>query len=395
MSTSAQVHAIASPASSVVVVSEVFPPRIGGSGRLMYEIYSRFGQPVTILTDGDETELSQRGSLDVQVLALAGGWGVTSPTQALSHLRAARIVRQHGSTGIVHCCRALPEGLLAGLAQLTGGAPYLCWAHGEELAYARTSRELEWLTRRVYAQARAVIANSRNTASLVEEFGVPAERLHVVHPGVDVARYRPRTRKPDTSADGRPEFRMLSVGRLEHRKGHDLVIEAMAVLRDEFPDLRYHIVGDGPERTTLEQQIVRLNLSDVVTLLGAVSEQHLQVEFGDADLFILPTRQEPHDFEGFGIVFLEAAAAGLAVIAGRSGGVAEAVEHGRTGMVLDAVDVPAVTHAVRQMVLDGEQRAAMGRAGRRRTEREFTWDHAAARVRDIHAACLSEAAVRA
>jgi phosphatidylinositol alpha-1,6-mannosyltransferase len=290
---------------------------------------------------------------------------------------------------VVHCARALPEGLSATLALAGSGTKYVCWLHGEELGYASTSRELTWLARRVYNRAEAVIANSRNSKNLlVGEWGVPEERVQIVHPGVETARFNP-------GVDGRAirarlahpdEIVFTSVGRLQRRKGHDAVLQALAEVRRVIPRVRYVIVGDGPHRDVLEAQSRELDLTDVVTMVGAVPDADLPAWYRAADVFVLPNRPDGVDFEGFGIVFLEAAACGLPVIGGRSGGAPEAVADGITGCLVDGTDIGELSRVMIALGLDPAGRAAMGDAGARRARSDFSWESAAARVATLSCA---------
>ena len=202
--------------------------------------------------------------------------------------------------------------------------------------------ELTWLARRVYHGATAVIANSWNSAGLLtRDWGVPEEKIHVVYPGVDAERFRPEN---DGAAmrslvAGPDDVVFLSVGRLQRRKGHDMVLKALARLRARVPGARYVIVGDGSHQGQLEADVHALGLTDIVHFAGPARDEDMPAWYAAADVFLMPNRSDGVDFEGFGMVFLEAAAAGKPTIGGRSGGVPEAVEDGVTGLLVDGADV--------------------------------------------------------
>jgi phosphatidylinositol alpha-1,6-mannosyltransferase len=378
--------------SQILLVTELFPPFVGGSAVLMKNIYSRVSGPsVTVLTDGDpNTQPEVDGTLSIlrRPMKMAH-WGVLQPTALATHLRTAALIRSltSGQRAIVHCGRALPEGLPALMARAIGGPRYLCWTHGEELGYVQTSRELRALLARVHRAAAAVVANSHNTCSKLETFGVPRPRIHVVEPGVDPQRFRPDTDAGDLrrrlAPDG--EVVMLTVGRLQARKGHDLAIAALDALRREIPKLRYVIVGDGEERQRLETMVADRALGERVTFAGKAEEADLPRYYAAADLFVHPNRLEGNDFEGFGIVFLEASSSGLAVIGGASGGVPEAVAADVSGLLVHGDDVPELAAAIRRLVADPELRRRMGRAGRERVLNYFTWERAARQIGDLQA----------
>jgi phosphatidyl-myo-inositol dimannoside synthase len=375
-----------------LLVTELFPPALGGSAELFGNVYGRLGGiAVTVLTE--DTAQETPGFIGtvrvVRERMRAAHWGLLQPTALAHHLRRAVRVRTLSAAGggIVHCGRALPEGLHAWLARLAGGRRYICWAHGEELASAGSSRELRVLTWLVLRGAAVVLANSWNTAKLLQTFGVPAAHIQVVHPGVDTARFCPRG---ETAPELRRrlasggELLLLTVGRLQRRKGHDLVLRALAALGNSLAPLRYVIAGDGDDRVRLESLATELGLGGRVTFVGAVPPAALPAYYAAADLFVHPNRLDGHDFEGFGIVFLEAAAAGLPVIAGTTGGAPEAVVHGATGLLVSGTSVDELCAALGALVSSRERREAMGRAGRVRAMREFSWDRAAALVAAAH-----------
>ena len=379
-------------AKGILLVSEVFPPAIGGSGTLLENIYRRMPERhVRVLADGSALEMPPyEGPLDVKRVVMSGAdWGVIRPSSFGRHLRVASAIRAAlaSEPAIVHCARALPEGLSAAMALAGRGDRYVCWLHGEELGYASSSRELTWLARRVYQRAVAVIANSNNSARLlVRDWGVPESRVHVVYPGVDTERFRPdvdgRAMRARVASDD--DVLLLSVGRLQRRKGHDMVLRALARIRLAVPNVRYVIVGDGPHQARLEADAAELGVTDIVDFVGPASEADLPAWYAAADVFVMPNRSDGVDFEGFGIVFLEAAAAGLPVIGGRSGGVPEAVEDRVTGRLVDGTDVTAIERAILEMATSSEVRQECGRAGRARAVQRFSWERA---VFDVQHVC--------
>jgi phosphatidyl-myo-inositol dimannoside synthase len=174
---------------------------------------------------------------------------------------------------------------------------------------------------------------------------------------------------------------LLSVGRLVPRKGHDRLLEAFVRVRASVPQARLLIVGDGPQRGALAAQIGALGLTDHVTLAGFLPPPQLEQAYRAADLFVLACREEAGgDTEGFGLVFLEAAARGLPVIGGDTGGVGEAVVHEETGLLVDSTDHRAIAAAIEALLRDPTRAAAMGLAGRQRVEQSFRPAAYAARV---------------
>jgi phosphatidylinositol alpha-1,6-mannosyltransferase len=376
-----------------VLVSQVFPPAVGGSGVLLENIYARIGWGhVTALVDIPAAAAALWHGRSIRVLSTpmnAHAWGVFDPRGWTNQLGLARTIYRHAAHGraIVHCGRAQPEAVPALLARIMPGGPrYLFWAHGEDISAAMSSRQYAMTMRLVYRGASAAIANSHNTARMIDALGWHRGPLHVVYPGVDARRFHP------DADDGslrrrlapRGEMLLLSVSRLEKRKGHALALRALPELIGHVPSLRYVIVGDGNERERLKQMCVELGLQNAVQFEGEVPDHALPAYYSACDIFVLPTRVEPHDFEGFGIAFLEAAAAAIPAIGGRNGGVPEAVADGETGLLVGGDNAAQLAAVLRSLCEDHQLRQRLGRAARARVLRDFTWERAAAQVTEIH-----------
>lgn len=380
-------------AARALMVTALYPPDVGGSAALFEGVYSRFpGGRVVVLTDGPGSTAEERRGTTRIVRREIGTrrWGFVDFRALTHHLRVARYIRRlsiaQGGT-VVHCGRAIPEGAAALFSRLAGGPRYLCWTHGEDLASAATSRELSWLTGAVHRGAHALIANSRNTADMLAARGVPRRKIHIVYPGVDVERFRPENdgslirRRLQAGSD----MLLLTVGRLQRRKGHDLAIQAVSKLCAGGARVRYVIAGDGEERSRLQELAISLGVADRVTFAGEVTAEELPQFYAACDLFVMPNRIDQGDLEGFGIVFLEAAASGRATVGGATGGVPEAVEHGETGVLVSGTDVDELAGAISTLMSDVQLRRRMGMQGRARVVERFTWDRAAAAVSRLHA----------
>jgi phosphatidyl-myo-inositol dimannoside synthase len=373
-----------------LLVTEVFPPSVGGSGVLLENVYSRVRGRVTALVDDATGATQGDGALRVIRTHIDGhAWGLFDPSRWRSQARLAGMIYRYGANGraITHCGRAQPEAVAALLASVVPRGPrYLFWVHGEDIAAAMSSRQYATTMRLVYGRASAVIANSQNTARMVRSLGWHRRDVHVVYPGVDAVRFHP------AADDGtlrcrlapRGELLLLSVARLQKRKGHELVLRALVSLRSAIPAVKYVIVGAGGEREALERLVATLGLQGLVQFEGEVPDAALQGYFAACDIFVLPTRVEPHDFEGFGIVYLEAAAAGKPAIGGRNGGVPEAIVDGETGILVSGEDAEELAGALQRLGADGKLRSRLGCAARERVLRDFTWERAAAQVTEIH-----------
>lgn len=386
-------HEADGPAGDVLLVSELFPPSVGGSAQLFGNIYSRLrGIRTSVLTrrvPAGQRELTAAFRSIREIGTSRRHWGVLHPGSLIGNARSAAYIRNMSKDGVsgVHCGRVLPEGLSAMLAGLAGGAPYACWVHGEELAYIDSSRELRRLASMVFRRAQVIFANSRNTAALLRHRGVPPQVVHVIRPGVDTELFHPRvagSQELRKQLAGHATTLCLTVGRLQRRKGHDLVLRALSKFGERLETIRYVIVGEGEERPRLESMVRELGLDAAVTFVGGISSAELPRYYAAADLFVMPNRIEQNDFEGFGIVFLEAAACGLPVVAGRSGGVPEAVADGETGLLVSGDDCGELVDALAALIADDGRRRTMSLAGRERVLRDFTWQRAADQISSLH-----------
>lgn len=379
-----------STASRILLLTELYPPDVGGSAVLFHEGYSRIGgNALTVVADQrhHRAGTTSSGAPLVPLPIATSRWGVFDPRAATHHLSLAVRLRMLASRStVIHCARALPEGIAACVASVAGGPRYVCWTHGEDVTSALTSRELTLVMRQVHRRASALVANSVNTRRILEASGVPSGKIHVIYPGVDAGRFTTDVNGREIRARVAPgaDLVLLSVGRLQRRKGHDLAISAVAAIKPKHPRIRYVIVGDGEERARLEALAQSLGVAGQVVFAGEVSAADLPAYYAACDIFLLPNRIEQGDIEGFGIVFLEAAAAGRPVIAGNTGGVPEAVADGETGLLVSGTDVEELAATICRLAKDRALRDRLGRAGRERVLRSFTWTSTAARIRTVH-----------
>jgi phosphatidylinositol alpha-1,6-mannosyltransferase len=250
--------------------------------------------------------------------------------------------------------------------------------------------QAEWNKPRLaLQQADRVFANSRFTSDLVQRVGVDPKKIDIVHPGCDIDRFRPNEPRVDLRRKllG-PRYLdqiIITVGALVPRKGHDMVIRALRRLRQTIPNVTYVIVGDGPRRTQLEQLAEVVGVADRVVFTGKISDKDLLDTYALSDVFVMPSREELEkcDVEGFGLVFLEANACGKPVIGGRSGGSADAIIDGVTGLLVDPHDPEDIANAMQRVLSDRNLAIRLGRQGQLRVTSDFSWQQIASRVQQI------------
>jgi len=283
-----------------------------------------------------------------------------------------------------------PLALLGpGLART--GTPYLAAAHGFEY-WLSIAPGTHALVRRATADAARVPVMCSAFIARVLRTAVPGHvPVSVLYPGADIEAFRPDLPVDDLrerhGLSGRPL--VVCVSRLVARKGQDILIEAMWEVRRRVPDACLMIVGDGPDRARLSR-LAGEAPPGAVTFTGQVSETDLPRYYRAGDVFAMPCRSRLGglEVEGWGNVFIEAAACGRPVVAGDSGGARESLVPGETGLLVDGSDRARVTDALVSLLRDRPRAEAMGRAGRARVERSFTWPRAAGEL----AAWLRDAA---
>lgn len=368
----------------VLLLSEIFPPKKGGSGRWFWEMYRRFPCEDVVIAAGQSPSaeaFDRTHDLRVHRLPLSlTAWGVRSFKGLWGYWRAARAVRKlarREGVGMVHCGRCLPEGVMCLLLKWRSRLPFLCYVHGEDVTTATYSREHAWLVRKVLTNAMFLIANSANTRRILcEEWGLPPEQVHVLHPGVDTRYFSPAPRDPEIRhrLGWGERSVLLTVGRLQKRKGHDMLIRALKTIRQSVPDVLYAIVGDGEERDPLQALAQAEGVIEHVQFLGEINDAQLLSCYRQCDLFVLANRQEGKDIEGFGMVLLEAQACGRPVVAGASGGTAETMQIPATGRVVNCDTPDLLASLLAEMLVDRALLEAMGLAAREWVVSRFDWD---------------------
>lgn len=262
-----------------------------------------------------------------------------------------------------------PVGTAAWLSKLVGGPEYSIIFHGLDLKLA-AGRWKSWLLNRVCNSAKVLIANSEFTKKELLKLLKRRTDVIVITPAVEEGPYPSREDARRILNFGPDEQIVLTVARLIPRKGLDFSLRAMSRVQT-YADIAYVVLGDGPDAARLEK--VAEECRTKVTWIRNADDKEKKLWLAAADLFLLPAREEKFDVEGFGIVYLEAAKAGLPSLAGSSGGTKEAVLDGQTGLVVNADKIGEIAQAVKRLLEDEELRRRLGQAGRERVERDFRW----------------------
>lgn len=283
----------------------------------------------------------------------------------------------------------LPLGTVAWLLSLWRPLKYAVFLHGMDLTYALKSPRKRFLSARILKRADKIICANSYVAAKAKEFylqkfrAADGEKIIMVNPGVPggTPNIQPEELAELTLKHGLAGKTVLfSLGRLVRRKGIDKTIEALSLLTSEQTNnLKYYIAGHGPEETYL-RQLVAPAYAERITFLGELSEEEKWRWLAISDIFIMPSREIAGDFEGFGIVYLEANLSGKPVIAGRAGGVADAVINEYNGLLVNPEDPLDIGKAIIKLATDVNLRQELGTRGRERALAEFNWEKQAAKI---------------
>jgi phosphatidylinositol alpha-1,6-mannosyltransferase len=373
-----------------LLVTNDFPPKIGGIQSYLWELWRRLpASEAAVLTTPHEGDAAFDAAAPIHVERIDEP--VMLPTPGLA--RRIRETADRVGAELILLDPALPLGHLGPSLDRRYGLVL----HGAEITVPGRVPGPRHALARVLRGAELVIAAGGYPADEGERAAGRGLPVVVIPPGVDVDRFRPLSPEERAATRARwgvaPESTLVvSVSRLVPRKGMDVLIRAAARLAPVHPSLEVLIGGSGRDAGRLRRLIAELGAP--VRLLGRVPDDDLPALYGAADVFSMGCRNRwlGLEQEGFGIVFLEAAACGVPQIAGRSGGAHEAVAHGETGLVVDdPTSVADTADALRQLIVDPQRRAEMGRAGRARAEAEFSYDVLAAQLRSALAEAGAEA----
>jgi phosphatidylinositol alpha-1,6-mannosyltransferase len=372
----------------ILLITDKSLPSRGGSQAVFHQVYRRFPPgTVTMLTRAYREAASfdcttdygirRVPYLDVPKLRMPLLWSTLA-------VAASRVRYQCGADQI-HCGQSIETGFIGWWCKRRYGIPYVVHTFGEEIRIYGRGRLTRRVLSRLLKNADAVTTISRYSHGQLLDLGLDPRRIHLIGMGVDL--------KAATNEEGAALRRryglegrqvLLTVGRLAPRKGHDRVLRALPHVAARVPSVAYLVVGDGPERARLERLTQALGIGDRVIFAGLLPEREKAACYRASDLFVMPNRQLANgDVEGFGLVFLEANASGLAVIGGRSGGTEDAVVHGETGWLIDPDDEDLLSGYIIELLRDPRLARRFGEAGRQRVLSDFAWERSAADVERI------------
>ncbi|MFJ5664747.1 glycosyltransferase family 4 protein [Micromonospora chalcea] len=367
--------------SRTLLITNDFPPRPGGIQSFVHNLAVR--QPSgSVVVYASSWRGAEKFDADQPFEVVRERTRVLLPTPLIAR-RAARLARAY-DCDTVWFGAAAPLGLLAtGLRRRAGIRRAVALTHGHEVGWAALPGARSAL-RRIGKGVDVITYLGEYTRTRLARVLDGLTELRRLAPGVDVETYHPevdgtKVRERLGLAD-RPV--VVCVSRLVPRKGQDMLIRALPEIRRRVPGAALLVVGGGPYRSTLEKLARQTGLEHDVVFTGSVPSEALPAHYAAGDVYAMPcrTRNRGLDVEGLGIVYLEAGATGLPVVAGDSGGAPDAVRDGETGFVVGGRDVAQIADRVATLLADRDLAQQFGAAGRAWVEREWRWETQAQRM---------------
>ncbi|MEV4743804.1 glycosyltransferase family 4 protein [Streptomyces sp. NPDC049555] len=375
-----------------LIVTNDFPPRPGGIQAFLHNMALRL-DPAGIVVYASTWKHGHEGRAATARFDAEQPFPVVRdrttmllPTPRVTR-RACELLREHGCSSVWFGAAA-PLGLMAPALRRAGARRIVGTTHGHEAGWAQLPGARQ-LLRRIGEGTDTLTylgeyTRSRIAAAVTDE---AAARMVQLPPGVDEKTFHPASGGAEVRARlglaDRPV--VVCVSRLVPRKGQDTLIEAMPRILAAVPDAVLLVVGGGPYEGDLRKLAAERGVADAVRFTGAVPWEELPAHYGAGDVFAMPcrTRRGGLDVEGLGIVYLEASATGLPVVAGDSGGAPDAVLEGETGYVVRGGSAAQAAERIVTLLRDPELRERMGRRGREWVEERWRWDLLAERLKEL------------
>lgn len=363
--------------ASILLVTNDFGPRAGGIETFVIGLLERIPQgEVVVYTSSQENSeaFDQRWREKYGVDVIRDRAKILLPTPRVIRKLRAVILKRNLKT--IWFGAAAPLGFSARWLRKSGANHIVALTHGHEVWWSKV-----W----PFSMAMKEIGRSVDVATFLGDFTRQAiaprftnpEKLLKIAPGIDTEHFNPRNAeklRKSLGLESKPTI--VCVGRLVHRKGQDRLVEAMPEILKRFPDATLVFIGEGPHRAHLDTLVKSNNVEKSVRFIGRIQYAQLPEYIALGDVFAMPSRSRFFglEVEGLGIVYLEASACGLPVIAGASGGAPDAVRDGETGFVVDGNNIDEIAERIIQLLADHNLREVMGKAGRQWVLDEWRWE---------------------
>ena len=351
-----------------IFITQCFASRVGGIESLMTNFAINLAKSKKVLVFADQHFFIQDRIFDLknqQILKIFRYGGIKFFRKHKKAKDIKLLIQNNNVDGIIAdtwkslelCIKDINEKKI----------PVICLAHGNELIYKSDNRKKRIIN--TLSKINKIVANSNYTSQLLKRMEIKEENIFIVNPGAKDLRSLQNNNSYKFS--GNPII--LTLARLEKRKGHEQILKAIKKLKDEFPNINYIIAGEGPEKKYLSKQVKKFQLVDSVFFLGSINDNQKKEIFDLTSLVVMPTLDESskRSIEGFGIVFIEGAMFGIPSIASDVGGTSDAIVDGQTGILLKKNDDLFLT--IRNLLNDNVKLKRLGQKAQERALKNFKW----------------------
>ena len=359
----------------IIITTQCFFPVIGGIEALMTgmaEAMAKSGKEILVIADGRKNLSDDNQRYKIKRF---NAW------KPIRRINKAKYIKKICKIKKIEAIYADSWKSIEYLKFLN--VPIYVLAHGTEIQKDFNS----WNFYKIYKQfriynsyynANKIAANSNYTKELLKEsLNINDSKIKVVHPGIDIYDkfiQDSTINKINKIIDNSSPV-ILTLARLEERKGHKIVLDALSNLIKKYPNFLYIIAGDGPNKESIQAHVKKLNLDNNIRFLGWITEPEKSVILKNTDLFVMTPHLHRESVEGFGMVFIDAAFHGLATIGTDNGGIPDAIINGKTGLIAKTSDLKDITSKIDELLTNKEKREALRKAGQKNALEKFSWDY--------------------
>jgi len=362
----------------IIITTQCFYPQIGGIEALitgmanaMSKSKSKSNKDILVLADGP---INATDNLQTYKIKRFNGW---KPIRRTSKARYIKNICRDGGIEAIYAdtWKSIEYLKLVDV-------PIHVLAHGTEIQknFSDWNFYKKIKQNRIhnsYMNANSIIANSNYTKELlIESLSIDKNKIKIIHPGIDIyGKFIERniiSKIKNIIGNSNPVI--VTLARLEERKGHKITLDALSSLIKKYPNLLYLIAGDGPNKKNIKLHVKKLNLEKNICFLGWITEPEKSVILKNSDLFVMTPHLVKESVEGFGMVFIDAAFHGLATLGTDTGGIPDAIIDGKTGLIAKTSDLKDITSKIDDLMSNDEKRKSLGRAGKANAEERFSWE---------------------
>jgi len=358
----------------IIITTQCFAPKIGGIESLMTgmaEALADVGEDLIVLADGLEEKKDKEYKFKIKRF---NSWKPIRRIQKANYLK--KISKQYKVKAVFADSWKSAEYIKDLEDRL------IVLTHGTEIPkqyWSKMFNQLRFKKNRImsaYSNSNKIIANSSYTKDLMEvSLNIERKKIKVIHPGIDIYKdfiSSEDERKIKKIIDGKFPV-ITTLARIEKRKGHKFILNTLAEIKNEFPDILYLIAGKGPYLEEVKSHSRKLGLTNNIYFLGWITEPEKSLILKNSNLFVMTPSVVGESVEGFGMSFIDAAFHGVASVGTDSGGIADAILDKETGLLCSSEDQKDITNKIRLLLSDDHKRDQMGINGKKRAEEFFTW----------------------